>query len=166
MSPFDLIPLFATVMPLLMVGVFVFVVVTVIRPQRARPAHPLVAGQAVSLHALFLADCRPGSLFSLDEMRAPSGRITLTADELIWEPHEGSVGPWRVPLHSVRVVERPPFATGRLILWVDGRHLGLVLDPKKRPNRFMRNDIADRRQARTGAWFADLIDAAHRNAGR
>jgi hypothetical protein len=38
--------------------------------------------------------------------------------------------------------------------------LGLVVDPGKRPNRFSRNTVAERRQARTGAWFTDLVDAA------
>lgn len=156
----QLIRLISLVVPVAMVLVFILVLVKVFTPARPQRVVPPVPGHVVTLHALLLADAQPGTFISAESLRAPSGHITLTAQELIWEPDDRAHGSWRSRLTDVRAIERPSFATGRLVLLVQGRLLGLVVDEKKRPNRFSRDTVAKRRQARTGTWFADLVDAS------
>lgn len=162
----QLIRLISTLVPLVMAGLFLFVLVKLLTPARPRSVAPFAPGQFVTLHALLLADAQPGTVVSLGSLAAPSGRITLTAFELIWAPDAPGPGAWRCRLTDVRVVERPSFATRRLVLRVQDRMIGLVVDPKRRPNRFSRNTVAERREAETAAWLADLIDAAHAPAIR
>lgn len=90
---------------------------------------------------------------------ATYGQVTVTADQFLWAPEQGSG--WAAPLAdvSVQYVEDSGFtaAVPSVDLDIAGSGPWRVVVSNKRINRLMANDAKRFRQARVARQFADVL---------